>query len=430
VQPRVRDKRVALSIGRVQGALLRITAFRPDRDGRIVVAGTLAVYLAAVALPRLLWGIDIWPRLGVPAGSSLFLDTRVVTAGLECRRLGLDPLRYNPCDPLGRQLNYPRVWLLLRYLGLNQSHTDLLAIIFIALFLSTLFLFFGRLRFGEGILVAAALCSPSVMFGVERANVDIVVFAFLALAVLVWRMEAAAGRVASPLVVLLAAVTKLYPVVVLPAYLFTRRKWATLTALGCVAAFAIYAFVFRADIRAVARATPQGQYNAYGARILPAVIYHRLIPDQWQGGPVTKQVLALVPLLVATPVVWLIGRRRLPRPDSGQGSWRRLAFHLGSLVFLGTFAAFNSFDYRLVFILLTLPQLFEWIADPSPDPRGALAAIATVSILVLLWVGALSKQLGLTDELATWATAGLLLALLAASIPPLREVWSSGVRGS
>lgn len=416
---------VTISQGRFQRALFKLTAFRRDVDGRILLAGVLAAYFSVVAIPRLLWGVDVWPRLGIPAARSLFIDTRVITAGLECRRLGFDPLISNPCDPLGRPLNYPRVWLLLRWLGLDQSHTDALALVFIALFLASVFMLIGRISLGEGVLVSLAVCSPSVMFGVERGNVDIVMFALVALAVILWRRDRGVRDVASPLVVLLAAVMKIYPVLALPGYLFVRRRAAAVAALACLAVFAVYAFVFRADIQAIARATPQGQYNSFGVRILPAAIYHHFVPQQWRGGAIVKQLLAIVPLVIGVPVIWRLGRRRCPRPDPGGAGWRRLAFFVGSLLFLGSFALGNNWDYRLVFLLLTLPQLFEWIADPSPDPRGPMAGVATLCILLLLWIGPLSKPLALADEVVTWVTVGLLLALLSASLPSMGLIWDT-----
>ena len=42
-----------------------------------------------------------------------------------------------------------------------------------------------------------------------------------------------------------------------------------------------------------------------------------------------------------------------------------VGFHAGALIYLGTFAVANNFDYRLVFLLLTLPQLVEWVRTPA-----------------------------------------------------------------
>lgn len=406
----------------IERVLLRILTYKPDVDGRIIVAGALAVYFLIVAVPRMLWGIDIWSRLGVPTGPSLFFDTRNLTAALECRRLGFDPLVESPCDPWGRPLNYPRVWLALRWLGLNQSHTTALGLLFVALFLGSIFVLVGRISLGKGILIAVAVCSPSVMFAIERANMDIVVFTLLVLAVLAWRTRTRWGETVSPFVVLLGATAKIYPVFGLPAYLFVRRRGAAVAAIVCAAIFLAYALITIGDIQAIARVAPQGDYHSFGARILPAAIYHRFVPDRWQGGDLTKQLVAVVPVLVAAPFVWFRGRRRLAEPDQDADSSTRLAFYLGSLIFLGTFAIGNNFDYRLVFMLLTLPQLFDWVTDEAGDPRRWLAAITIAIVLILLWIGALSEPLELTDEVVTWATVGLLLALLAASVPRLRTV--------
>jgi hypothetical protein len=411
--------------GRVQRVVFKITAFGPQRDGRVVAAGALVAYFMVVAISRLFWGVNLWPRLfGVPAAPTLFFDTRVITSGLDCRRMGFDPLRFNPCDLSGRPMNYPRVWLLLRWLGVGESQTDVLAVIFIGVFFASFFLLMGRLTMGEGAIVALAVCSPAVMFGVERANVDIVVFALVAAAVIAWRSDRSRGEVAGPPLVLVAALLKLYPVFALPSYLMTRRRNAAMTAAVCIAVFAVYVVVFRADIEAIVRATPHSEYDSYGARILPAPIYDRFVL-QASAGSIVKLVLAIVPLLIGVPMAWVIGRRRVPQPDVGEGDWSRLAFTMGSLMFLGTFALSINFDYRLVLLLLALPQLFRWIGDTTHDPRGPLASVALVSILILLWIGPLSNVLALSDELVTWATAGILLTLLSASMGSLRSLMAS-----
>jgi hypothetical protein len=139
-----------------------IVTYRPDVDGRLVVLGALAVYFLVVTTARAFFRVDIWPSLGVPTGPSLFFDTRNVTAALDCSRLGFDPLVQNPCDPWDRPMNYPRLWLALRWLGLGQSHTDALAVAFIALFIASVLLLLGRINLGQGILAATAICSPAV----------------------------------------------------------------------------------------------------------------------------------------------------------------------------------------------------------------------------------------------------------------------------
>ena len=409
-------------LGAIERAVYRILTFRPDLDRRVLLAGVLALYFLVVTIPRL-FGVDVWPALSVPSGPSLFFDTRNLTAALECRRLGYDPLVESPCDPWGRPLNYPRVWLVLRFLGLNQSHTVALALVFIALFFVAVFLLMGKISLGRGVLLAVALCSPSVMFAIERANLDIVVFTLMVVAVLLWRTARPRAQVVSPIVVLIGATAKIYPVFGLPAYLFLRRRIPAVVASLCVVAFAAYAVITLGDIQQVANVAPQGQHHAFGARILPVAIYHLVVPDRWQGGLVTKQALVILPALAISVVIWFLGRRLLP-PDEAAETATRLAFLVGALIFLGTFAVGNNFDYRLVFTLLTLPQLFEWATEERGAPRGRVAAVSIVGLLALLWIGALSEPLRLGDEVVTWAFVGLIIALLGASVPRLRAVWN------
>jgi hypothetical protein len=130
-------------------------------------------------------------------------------------------------------------------------------------------------------------------------------------------------------------------------------------------------------------------------------------------------VIAALPILLLGLATWIWVRRRIVVIDRSLGTGT-LGFHIGSLVYLGTFLIGNNFDYRLIFVLLTLPQLFSWTT--SEDPRNKLAAAALLSVVVLLWVGSLSRFVATLDELFSWATALLLFALIAASFPSPREI--------
>ena len=72
-------------------------------------------------------------------------------------------------------------------------------------------------------------------------------------------------------------------------------------------------------------------------------------------------------------------------------------------------------------MLLTLPQLVEW-ACTGEHQLSWLASVTLVAIIVLLWIGSLSQLLDLWDELASWVVAGLLAAVVAATVPRLDSV--------
>ena len=404
-------------------SLRRLLTWAPGADGRLVVLAAVVVYLGAVAAGRLVWGTDVWPLLGVPSGPSLFFDARNLTAAWECQRLGYDTLYASPCDPWGRPLNYPRAWLLLGVLGLDQSHTFALASVLIVAMFSSFGLLLGRIPIGTGIVVALVACSPAVMLAVERANLDIAIFSMLAVALLAWRGFPRLAPVISPAVVLLAATAKVYPAFALPAFVLTRNRIAARAALVCLAAFGVYLAASLRDISHIARIAPQGELFAYGARILPAHLYHQLGADHWAGPAVVKQLIAVVPLTVLVAALTRRVRRQHAPADDEPSSVTAsfLALNAATLIYLGTFAIGNNFDYRLVFLLLTLPQLAEWARTPA-HRLSRLALTTLAAIVRLLWVGSLSEALRLWDEVASWVVAALLAALYAATLPPIEVI--------
>jgi hypothetical protein len=393
-------------------------------DGRLIVLGILAIYLAVVALPRALFDVDLWPRLGVPAEDTLFYDARNVAAAADCRRLGHDPLVDNPCDPTDRPMIYPRLWLLLRFVGLQQSYTTVFGGVVVLLFFVSVLFLVGRLTLRQGVLVAAALCSPAVMFAVERANMDLVLFSMMVLAVFAWQARSAVVQLLSPALVLVAAAAKLYGVFALPAFALTGHRRGRWIAAAALTMLAIYVVATADDIAKVARAPEGGLLYSFGARILIGYWYHQLVPGDWEGGTIAAQAIAVVPLLALTGGVWVACRRRFaptgPDPEDALDG-AVLAFYFGVLIYLGTFATRKNGDYRLVFLLLTLPKLLAWASSRGREPRTRLARAGLGTVLAALWLGALSPYIGPADELASWSVAAAFVALLAASVPPLRR---------
>src|SRR5204863_9446358 len=197
------------------------------------------------------------------------------------QRLGYDPLYVSPCDPWGRPLMYLRPWLLLGALGLNQSHTFALAAALITAMFVSLISLFRRTAAGAGVVLALAACSPAIMFAVERANMDVALFSLIAGAILLWQASPRAAQIVSPVLLLLGATAKIYPVFALPAFVVARNRVAARTALLCLVAFGVYcAFSFR-DIAHVAAIAIQGDAFSYGARILPAHLYHQVGAERW-----------------------------------------------------------------------------------------------------------------------------------------------------
>jgi hypothetical protein len=53
---------------------------------------------------------------------------------------------------------------------------------------------------------------------------------------------------------------------------------------------------------------------------------------------------------------------------------------MGAGIFMGAFLLGNSYDYRLMFVLFTLPQIIDWAKNKNQT--GMFSRIALLSILI------------------------------------------------
>jgi len=384
-------------------------ALRAPGAGLLVVG--LAVGLFALALGLRDW---YWPPFGVPGSNGFgFLDVRYFTSTWECVRAGVDIAVANPCDPLNRPLNYPRLWLAPADLGLGEGSTTALGAALAVMFLAAVAAVVWRSDLGDGLVYAAAVCSPSVMLGIERGNPDLLIFALVVAAVFLLRAASPWLRVAAHALFLFAALLKLYPVLAWGPLLRQERRWVA-AGLGSIAAlFALDIALTWDDVRAVQEAAPRDRIFAYGAPIL----------GEHVGG---TAVVILAAALVCAAVASSARRQSLPAPADG----RELDLFLaGAGVYVGTFALAHNYNYRLAFLLLTLPQLLRWARDSRP--AVPFAEIGLTLVLAALWLGASLAQfpLGLGewwedvaagfpyDELVDAALAGYLAAGVALTLP-------------
>ncbi len=369
--------------------------------GRIVVVVIVCAYFG------LLFGLGghrSWDRLGVPDLSPSFLDTRSVTTGWVCTRRGIDVLPLNPCDPLKRPANYPRIWMKLAFLGLGPGSTVPLGLLNAAIFLiAAIGVFDPKSGLGGAALYGAALCSPAVMLGIERGNVDLLLFAIVTLAVVVARRDRFGPMLAGALV-LAAAVLKLFPI--FSVGLLARQRRRVFIVGSVLVIFAAYALATLGDIRTIGKVVPQANAYSYGIDIPGHWLSSRLGTVAWVSDA------ALVALALAVALV--AGTRLRPSPDSRPSTTRGArdldAFWAGAGVYVATFCLFHSFDYRLAFLLLTIPQLLRWARRAEPVAWVSLAAL-----LMTVWL--IGPSVLTAGEIAQTVLLAGLVAGLIATVP-------------
>lgn len=382
--------------------------------GPAVALALVAAYLAALGLLAAS-GLDRpWRFLGVPQESPPFLDLHNVLAAIECERQGLDPLASNPCDALGRPMNYPRVWLALGALGAGTGWTLPLGVAFGALALVAGLLALRPAGARQGLLAGALLCSPALMLLVERGNVEAVVLALLAAGAGLLGSSRPARQVLGLAAVAAAAVLKLYPAAGLAAAAIRGRpRWLSSAAAGLASALAVHFWATRADLAQIFRAIPRGKSVSYGADLVATEIAR-------VAGTTAPRMLAPFLLAALAAAAWGARgteRRGAPPATGAAGA----GFVLAAILYLATFAAGANWGYRLALLFLAVPQLLAWTRQGAwrRAARRVLGVLCFALFVVPLPLGrpvprGLANAVWWLGQAATWSLAIGLSAILGA----------------
>lgn len=363
----------------------------------------------------------------VPVLAPGFADARAVTAGAESWRAGHDPLITNPADPWRRVLNYPRVWQYAARLGLAQRHTVPVALAMIIAFVTGLALLGDRVDRLSALALAAAIFSPAVMLGIERANVCLLIFFLCAAALFALRRSPPAAAA----LLTVAGLLKYYPFLGLVCLARAPRRTFLRAAGAAALVGAVYLALTWRDVWLVLKGIDRGTFVSYGASV-----GWMAAREAGAARGVVIAIAAVSALLLAgvALLAWRAWRRGVAVVAPAQVQAAHLdGFRLGAAIYAGTFLLGNNWDYRLMFTLFCVPQLAEWAQGlagaAARVPRG-LARLTLAALLVSLWMQFLFRfarflpgggyaMLAL-DELANWTLLGGLVYLLAGTLPRWR----------
>jgi hypothetical protein len=419
----------------MNGALIRYSL-------PIVGLCIFAVFAALYAYAPHLY-TEILVRLGVAPFRYPFFDGQYVLAGTKCWHLGINVYVNDPCDALDRAHGYSPLWL--RLPVIPMSMTIPLGTGLAVIFILSLAVVAPVRRGGEFGLLLLATTSPMVLFALERANLDLVVFLLVVTAGLAWSRFSGPWRLLAYGPPLLAALLKYFPITLLCLPLRERtRAFLVVTAVSA-GLIAVFVAAFHGEILASFYNIPGGGYatgmfgahspsgayltDNFGAPVLlggvaqimgnasgaPDALAYRMVQI---GIVVTTALLALVP---AIRMVWR------PSTRASIAQLRPLQnFYLasGAALIAGCFFAGLSVNYRGVHLLLVLPALLtlsERATDQLDRSRFWSASLVIVFLMwgdcIRFWVSSdelmlLRLGLWLTRELLWWWLVGVLAGVL------------------
>ena len=293
-----------------------------------------------------------------------------LTSNARCAALAINVYVDNSCIPSGTKFSLPPVWLLLGRLGMTSGAVPWLA----PLFEVSAIVVFAALMRGRTVKAAvaalAALLSPSVMLGFERGNVDLIIFVLVGSAALLFAAETRTRVAASFGLLALAVVAKLYPIFCCAVAVRSRRL---ATFAGALLLLGGAYLIGIADYLPLIRGnTP----------VVPDLSYGYLVPFMWVERDVAPHLgfsaaglsASAAPILLiaiwcamvagGSVVLWRRGTHFCSLSAGTAGT----AFIFGAAIYCGSFL-FNgsNWAYREIFLLLCLPQLFDWVGGPPPN---------------------------------------------------------------
>lgn len=336
--------------------------------------------------------------------------TAVLQAGV-CWRAGIDVYLPNACMH-GGVYNYAPMLLRIADLGIGPALRIPLGLVSGGLFLLASTALPPARGAGGMVWRCLALCSGDVIFALNTANLDVLIFVMVVtgLVLLPRARLAALGYVLFTLAVAL----KLYPAILLGLLLRERRRFIGVAVLALVAVGAGYFWAYGAGTAQAVAILPgglpfRGVFGAmnvpFGLALLAFLPVHTLEPDQAAYFAALSHPLVPGYILLAQRLLVLAGivaaLRLAPRYGAGLRALpaaEHLFLLAGAMLISFCFCAAQNLDYRAIFLLLALPGLLRLRAVAG-------LRFLPVAVLLLLWEGLfrhLAGMMGYVAQVLVW----------------------------
>lgn len=382
---------------------------------------TILIITAAIS-SFVFFGNDFLIRKwNIPMGEGGFWDARQMAMAAESYAQGYDPLFENPANPVGHRLNYPRIWHLLFAFGFNQSHTNLIGSITVIIFFVGIGFFWFSRKFDNltSFVLTIATLSPAVMLGVERANIELVMFFILSLALTINYYSS----ISALYFFVFASVLKLYPVFGFVYLLKENKRKFWILFLSASGIFILYVVLSINDIMQVIHTTPQKLVgSSFGLNIWWMGLRH----PRFLNLPISDSLamfLKVLSYIVAFMILAVTLFFSLCRMDNRKFCEAQYidAFRVGAGIYIGCFLLKNTHDYGLIFLLFTIPQIVVWVRDKDKG-ISFVSQITLAAMLFSLWSFFVMHFLGrkltfLMEEFSNWIMLAGLLYLFFSALP-------------
>jgi hypothetical protein len=317
--------------------------------------------------------VRTWRAFGVPSMTPQFLDSYNISTAVETLHGGRDPLVMNLGDPYHRPMNYPRVWLyLFSAAGITPGNVSTAAVLLCVSYLACVSFLIAQTRHAvDALILLIASLSISPMLAMERGNNDMVVFSLIFVACFVTNRYLKSGLYSA------AALLKFFPLIAMIIDAMRRPiKERMLAILPILLVVTLILLQWR-DLVLIRHGTPVSRSMSYGTLSLQADLLHKTA--RW----------GFLSSMGWTVVIecWLIGALAIRKAwgnlweldTSISSSKFAESFSVFGAIYVFTYAIGSNWDYRLIFLLPTLPLAMEMARGVRHRP-WAVAYLVSVGI--------------------------------------------------
>jgi hypothetical protein len=329
----------------------------------------------------------LWAYVGVPQMNPLFADLHAILSANECHTRGLNVFFSNPCDVLARVHVYGSIWLSLSALGLGSPHLFVMGLVLNSVFLVLVVYLLKPTSAGEFFKCCLILFSPAVTLGVERGNNDLLIFILLALSAALFTIKNKIANISGLVIIYFSTLLKIYPSILLAATLvFARRniKEFILLAACAIGLAALWLLPNIDEILLLSNIVPKPtDHYATGAR---AMLLYIGRPYPWVLTIHTAWWLAGFISLIALCSIALASRLKTLELQQPQAGFTYVLYMFGLTILFFTYAINSNYDYRWIFFIFLMPQLFE---IQRYQTKGTLAhrmvTLGFVCVAIVIW---------------------------------------------
>ena len=297
-----------------------------------------------------------WNSLSIPAQEP-FSDLKAHIHFYNCFIKGIN-IYNQPCEliPLGNAniSTHPEIWLkIVHFFYLNNSVVyNIFVLTILTIYFFSLFKIYSNLKnFKNKILFFIFFLSTTNLILLERFATDIFIF------ILIFIILNFNNKILKGLLIFIGILLKYYPIFLTSIFLKNKKYLFFFSSIFILFIFFIYSDQIKLvnnNILEVALMV------AYGVRSITKAIYHLSIEYNFLINDTNysffKNVTIIIFIIYSLLLIYL-GFLRPQKFEINLNDQLSNYFIAGSSIYLGTFIFGSNFDYRLIFLIFTIPYV-------------------------------------------------------------------------